>query len=31
VWEYAGPDAPAIRNIEPLVFDNVKLATRSYK
>jgi succinate dehydrogenase / fumarate reductase flavoprotein subunit len=31
VWEYSGPDAPAIRNIEPLVFDNVKLATRSYK
>ncbi|MEO8840694.1 MAG: fumarate reductase/succinate dehydrogenase flavoprotein subunit [Kofleriaceae bacterium] len=31
VWEYAGPEAPAIRNIEPLVFDNVHLATRSYK
>jgi len=31
VWEYAGADAPAIRNIEPLTFDNVKLATRSYK
>ena len=31
VWEYAGANAPAIRNIEPLTFDNVKLATRSYK
>jgi len=31
VWEYAGANTPAIRNIEPLTFDNVKLATRSYK
>jgi succinate dehydrogenase / fumarate reductase flavoprotein subunit len=31
VWEHAGAGAPPIRNIEPLVFDNVKLATRSYK
>jgi len=31
VWEYAGDDAPAVRNIEPLAFENVKLATRSYK
>ncbi|MEJ7599147.1 MAG: fumarate reductase/succinate dehydrogenase flavoprotein subunit [Kofleriaceae bacterium] len=30
VWEHAG-DAPPIRNIEPLVFENVKLVTRSYK
>ncbi|TMQ07716.1 MAG: fumarate reductase/succinate dehydrogenase flavoprotein subunit [Deltaproteobacteria bacterium] len=31
VWEYAGEAAPPIRHVEPLVFDNVKLATRSYK
>ena len=31
VWEFAGDTAPPIRNIEPLVFENVKLATRSYK
>ena len=31
VWEYAGEGNAPIRNIEPLVFENVKLATRSYK
>jgi len=31
VWEYTGPDSEPIRNEEPLVFENVKLATRSYK
>ena len=31
VWEYAGDGNPPIRNIEPLAFENVKLATRSYK
>ena len=31
VWEYAGEGKTPIRNVEPLVFDNVKLATRSYK
>jgi succinate dehydrogenase / fumarate reductase flavoprotein subunit len=31
VWEYAGEGKPAVRNEEPLVFENVKLATRSYK
>ena len=31
VWEYAGDGDAAMRNIEPLVFENVKLATRSYK
>jgi succinate dehydrogenase / fumarate reductase, flavoprotein subunit len=31
VWEFAGETAAPIRNIEPLVFENVKLATRSYK
>ena len=30
VWEYRADAAP-IRNIEPLSFENVKLATRSYK
>jgi succinate dehydrogenase flavoprotein subunit len=31
VWEYAGPDQAPIRHEEPLVFENVHLATRSYK
>jgi succinate dehydrogenase / fumarate reductase flavoprotein subunit len=31
VWEYAGENTAPIRNTEPLVFENVKLATRSYK
>jgi succinate dehydrogenase / fumarate reductase flavoprotein subunit len=30
VWEYAGADATPIRHEEPLVFENVHLATRSY-
>jgi succinate dehydrogenase / fumarate reductase flavoprotein subunit len=30
-WEYAGPDRKPIRHVEPLVFENVHLATRSYK
>ena len=30
-WEYAGPDAAPIRRVEPLAFENVHLATRSYK
>ena len=30
-WEYAGPDATPVRNVEPLAFENVKLAERSYK
>ena len=30
VWEHAGDAAP-VRHIEPLAFENVKLATRSYK
>ena len=29
VWEYA--ENRPVRHIEPLVFENVKLATRSYK
>jgi len=31
VWEWTGPDTPQRRNEEPLVFENVHLATRSYK
>ena len=31
VWEYAGDGQPAARHTEPLAFENVKLATRSYK
>lgn len=31
-WEYKGPKAAeSVRHIEPLAFENVKLATRSYK
>lgn len=30
-WEFQGVDKKPIRQIEPLVFENVKLAVRSYK
>ncbi len=30
-WEYAGPDQKPIRNIEPLVYEDIKMSTRSYK
>jgi succinate dehydrogenase / fumarate reductase flavoprotein subunit len=30
-WEYAGEGKKPIRNVEPLAFENVHLATRSYK
>ncbi|HVV83592.1 MAG TPA: fumarate reductase/succinate dehydrogenase flavoprotein subunit [Kofleriaceae bacterium] len=30
-WEYQGDGKAPVRNIEPLTFENVKLATRSYK
>jgi succinate dehydrogenase / fumarate reductase, flavoprotein subunit len=30
-WEYAGMDNPPVRHEEQLVFENVKLAERSYK
>jgi succinate dehydrogenase / fumarate reductase flavoprotein subunit len=30
-WEYAGPDKAPIRHVEPLQFENVHLAQRSYK
>jgi succinate dehydrogenase / fumarate reductase flavoprotein subunit len=31
VWEYAGDESRPVRHQEPLVFENVHLATRSYK
>jgi succinate dehydrogenase / fumarate reductase flavoprotein subunit len=31
VWEYAGEARAPVRNLEPLAFEHVKLATRSYK
>jgi succinate dehydrogenase / fumarate reductase, flavoprotein subunit len=30
-WQFTGTDSKPVRNVEPLVFENVKLATRSYK
>jgi succinate dehydrogenase / fumarate reductase flavoprotein subunit len=30
-WQYTGDDSPPVRNVEPLKFEYVKLATRSYK
>ena len=30
-WEYAGPDREPVRHVEPLKFENVELAVRSYK
>jgi succinate dehydrogenase / fumarate reductase flavoprotein subunit len=31
VWEHAGEGKAPVRHVEPLEFENVKLATRSYK
>jgi len=31
VWEHRGDGVEPARNVEPLVFENVKLATRSYR
>ena len=31
VWEYQGDGVKPAKHVEPLVFENVKLATRSYK
>jgi len=31
VWEYTGTDSEPVRHIEPMEFENVALATRSYK
>jgi succinate dehydrogenase / fumarate reductase flavoprotein subunit len=30
-WEYRGPDTKPVRHVEPLAFENVHLATRSYR
>jgi succinate dehydrogenase / fumarate reductase, flavoprotein subunit len=30
-WQYTGQDSKPVCNVEPLIFENVKLATRSYK
>jgi succinate dehydrogenase / fumarate reductase flavoprotein subunit len=30
-WQYAGREMPPVLRKEPLTFENVKLATRSYK
>jgi succinate dehydrogenase / fumarate reductase flavoprotein subunit len=30
-WEYQGEGKTPVRHVEPLTFENVKLATRSYK
>jgi succinate dehydrogenase / fumarate reductase flavoprotein subunit len=30
-WDFAGVDKPPVRHEEPLVFESVKLAERSYK
>jgi succinate dehydrogenase / fumarate reductase flavoprotein subunit len=30
-WEYKGPDQEPILNKEPLVYENIKVATRNYK
>jgi succinate dehydrogenase / fumarate reductase flavoprotein subunit len=31
VWQYAGEDGEPVRHVEPLEFESVQLATRSYK
>jgi succinate dehydrogenase / fumarate reductase, flavoprotein subunit len=31
VWEYAGDGKAPILNVEPLAFESLQLATRSYK
>lgn len=31
VWEHTGDKSPPKRNVEPLAYENIKLATRSYK
>jgi succinate dehydrogenase / fumarate reductase flavoprotein subunit len=31
VWQYAGEDSEPVRHVEPLEFESVQLATRSYK
>jgi succinate dehydrogenase / fumarate reductase flavoprotein subunit len=31
VWEYAGPDKKPSRHTEPLIYEEIKMSTRSYK
>jgi succinate dehydrogenase / fumarate reductase flavoprotein subunit len=31
VWEYKGAGTQPVRHVEPLLYENIKLATRSYK
>jgi succinate dehydrogenase / fumarate reductase flavoprotein subunit len=31
VWEYKGAGTQPVRHVEPLIYENIKLATRSYK
>jgi succinate dehydrogenase / fumarate reductase flavoprotein subunit len=31
VWEYTGTGSKPVRHVEPLIYENIKLATRSYK
>src|SRR5262249_15588554 len=30
-WEYAGPDKKPLRQTEPLIYEEIKMSTRSYK
>jgi succinate dehydrogenase / fumarate reductase flavoprotein subunit len=30
-WEYQGANKAPVRHVEPLIYENVKLSTRSYK
>jgi succinate dehydrogenase / fumarate reductase flavoprotein subunit len=30
-WEFAGENAEPKRNVEPLIYETVKIATRNYK
>jgi succinate dehydrogenase / fumarate reductase flavoprotein subunit len=30
-WEYQGEGKKPIRHVEPLIYENIKLGTRSYK
>ena len=30
-WEYAGPGRPPTRNVESLIYEEIKMSTRSYK
>ena len=30
-WEFQGDDRPPTRHVEPLIYEGIHLATRSYK